>query len=124
MLNPRQRATIQSNRERIRQDRLRTVILIRFSAGITTFAATTCMWREMHEAPPGTVDRQGRTPVHGADVRAEFPPDVDFSTVVAIADAPDASQVGGARLYRLLDRPALGLMDAPDRILVFLERLR
>ena len=109
MLNSKQTAQILKNRERIRHGRLRTVTLIRDSDGTTSYAAAQCTWKEEHNAPPGAANRRDHSRGSGPDVTAEFAPDVDLSTVVAIADTPDGSQVADARKYRVQGFLRLGL---------------
>jgi hypothetical protein len=124
MLAERQKAAVAAWREHIRADRLRTVTLIRMSAGITTYETVPCTWKEEGNVEPGVTNRVGEVTRRGWDVTAEFPPNVDFADVAGLADTPDPAQVPAARTYRILDRLHLGLTGEPDRVLVKLARVR
>lgn len=124
MLDRKQIEHLAANREHMRQGRLRTVTLIRYSGGTTNYAAAQCTWKEEHNAPSGAANQRDRLRSSGPDVTAVFLPDVDFTDVVAIADTPESAQVAGARKYRVQEYARLGLAAAPSRILVKLVAIR
>ena len=124
MLDSKQAAQVLANRERIRQGRLRTVTLIRNDGGATAYAAAQCTWKEEHDVSSGAANQGNRNRSHGPDVTAEFPPDIDLTGVVAIADTPDSAQVASARTYRVQERLSLGLTGTPNRIVVKLVEIR
>ncbi len=124
MLDSKQAANVLENRKRIRQGRLRTVTLIRKRGGATDYANAQCTWKEEHCAAAGAVSQRTRSLNRGPDVTAEFAPEVDVATVVAIADTPDRTQVASARKYRVQERLRLGLTGTPNRTLVKLVEIR
>ncbi len=124
MLDSKQAANVLENRKRIRQGRLRTVTLIRKRGGATDYANAQCTWKEEHSAAAGAVSQRTRSLNRGPDVTAEFAPEVDVATVVAIADTPDRTQVASARKYRVQERLRLGLTGTPNRTLVKLVAIR
>lgn len=124
MLDKKQAAHVQANRARIRQGRLRTVTLILKNGAGTTYAAAQCTWKEEQGARAGAANRSEGGGNRSAVVVAEFAPDVDLATVVAIADTPNRAQVAGARTYRVQEQRKLGLTAAPNRIVVTLREER
>ena len=74
--------------------------------------------------PPARQDIASAAPTAAPDVTAEFAPEVDFATVVAIADTPDRTQVASARKYRVQERLHLGLTGTSNRTLVKLVAIR
>ena len=122
MLDSKQAAQVLANREQIRHGRLRTVTLIRNDGGATAYAAAQCTWKEERNQSSGAASPGNRS--HGPDVTAEFAPNVDLSSVVAIADTPDSAQVASARTYRVQERLSLGLTGTPNRIVVKLVEIR
>ena len=124
MLDSKQAAHVLANRKNIRQGRLRTVTLIRTSGGETVYATAACTWKEERNVAAGAADRGNAAGGQGADVTAEFAPDVVLDDVVAIADTPDSAKVVDARKYRVRERLRLGLTGAPNRILVKLVAIR
>lgn len=124
MLNRKQIEHVTANRKRIRRGRLRTVTLIRHSGGDTSYVPEQCTWKEERNAAGGAAVQSGRGIGSGPDVLAEFLPDVDFSTVAAVADTPDGAQVAAARKYRVQEYLRLGLAATPNRILVKLVEIR
>ncbi len=124
MLDSKQAAHVQENRQHIRQGRVRTVTLIRKRGGATDYANAQCTWKEEHNDAAGAANHSNRSPNRGPDVTAEFAPEVDFATVVAIADTPDRTQVASARKYRVQERLHLGLTGTSNRTLVKLVAIR
>jgi hypothetical protein len=124
MLDARKLARILANRERVRQGRTATVILVYNKPEGTIYQAANVAWQYQHYADPVAQQLSAEGTPNAIHVRAELPITLDPTQISYIADTPTttAAGVAAAHSYEIVSYRKAGIVA--NRWIVHLRRLR